>query len=126
MGGDSVDAVETGFEYRGSARSVSLAGSWAGWTPQPMSRAGGDSSAWALRVALPRGRAAFKFVVDGEWVAAGEYPVEDDGHGGENCIVHVGGEANGAGETGSSTGSGTEGDSERDASKEEQPGCVVM
>jgi Glycogen recognition site of AMP-activated protein kinase len=44
---------------------------------------------WALSVALPPGRAAFKFVVDGVWCASDAYETVPDGVDGVNNIVDV-------------------------------------
>lgn len=123
--------AETPFEYRGRAGAVALAGSWDGWAPQAMARVGGED-AWVLRVPLPPGRVRFKFVVDGAWVASGGYEVEDDGHGGENCVREVGAGEGGAKEGGSEAeeGVGGEGGEEEERTEEkgaeEEGGCVVM
>lgn len=76
------------FHFHGAAgvASVGLAGSWGDWVPVPMTRHDGDGGLWTTVVALPPGEVRFKFVVDGDWVAAGDYGVESDGHGGENCV----------------------------------------
>jgi hypothetical protein len=121
---DAGPRVATAFEYRGRAREVALAGEWGGWAPEAMTRAAGggaEGDVWALVVALAPGTVRFKFVVDGEWVAAG-YEAEADGHGGENCVRVV--EAEGVKEAApAAAASGGEREADADAGS---TGCAVM
>jgi 1,4-alpha-glucan branching enzyme len=61
------DAREVAFHFAApSARNVLLAGEFTQWDKAPirMLKVGG---VWHARVLLPRGRHAYRFLVDGEW-----------------------------------------------------------
>lgn len=87
------------FELRGAAPDarVSVAGSFNGWNPSetPMERMG--DGACRATVELADGRHLYKFVLDGakgrEWLADPANAVrDDDGHGGFNSVLELGGE----------------------------------
>lgn len=87
------------FELRGAAPDarVSVAGSFNGWNPaaNPMERMG--DGACRASVQLVDGRHLYKFVVDGakgrEWLAdPANAARDDDGHGGFNSVLELGGE----------------------------------
>jgi len=87
------------FELRGPSADarVSVAGSFNAWNPAatPMERMG--DGAWRISLDLPDGRHLYKFVVDGatgrEWLADPANAARDeDGHGGFNSVLELGGE----------------------------------
>jgi 1,4-alpha-glucan branching enzyme len=88
VGGDGVL-----FVYAGPAQSVNLAGDFNNWstTADPMTQA--DDGTWQLTKPLPAGSHAYKFVINGtDWKEdpnAAEFI--DDGFGGKNSVVTVGG-----------------------------------
>jgi hypothetical protein len=70
------------------ARSVSIAGNWNSWTPDPL-RALGDEI-WEATLELPPGVYHFNLVVDGtEWVVPGGVATVPDGMGGLLAILNV-------------------------------------
>lgn len=70
------------------AGRVEVAGSWSGWTPEPMLK-GGDR--FTLDVTLPPGRYEYIFLVDGQfWRADPAAPLSrDDGFGHTNSILNI-------------------------------------
>ncbi|MEZ4651353.1 MAG: hypothetical protein R3E97_21690 [Candidatus Eisenbacteria bacterium] len=86
-------AVRFRFRPEEGARTVSVAGTFNGWstTTTPMEDRDGDGVFEAV-FRLPPGRQAYKFVVDGStWITDGTASAfEDDGFGGMNSIVEVG------------------------------------
>jgi 1,4-alpha-glucan branching enzyme len=91
-------AVTTGgvmFRYSGTATSVNLAGEFNAWSTSADALKKQADGSWAITKALPAGRYMYKFVVDGsnwkEDPAAKE--TADDGYGGKNAVVVVGGTA---------------------------------
>lgn len=80
--------VEVVLEHRANAERVEVAGCFTDWSPVSMSR--GDGDVWSYTTSLVPGRAVtFKFVVDGNWVAADSYSHVDDGHCGVNNTLYV-------------------------------------
>ena len=83
------------FTYRphGGETSVAVAGDWNGWskTANPLS-ASGAGSPFTGTIALPEGRHAYKFVLDGDRFVPDPRPGEriPDGFGAFNSIVTVG------------------------------------
>lgn len=73
------------------ARSVSVVGSFNGWSPDstPMSRTG--DGAWQVKIRLRPGRFEYKFAVDGaEWIPDPNNPdAVADGFGGRNSVLVV-------------------------------------
>ncbi len=70
-----------------NAGTVAWAGEFNGWntTANPMTK--GDGGVWSAVIPLPAGRQAYKFVVDGQWVADPENPVTAGEYG--NSVVEV-------------------------------------
>ncbi|MDA0802325.1 MAG: alpha-amylase family glycosyl hydrolase [Planctomycetota bacterium] len=93
--GEGVWTAEFTFKPTSPARSVALAGSFNGWGTQiePMRR--GDDAMWRTSVELLDGKHLYKFVVDGDqWTPDPRNPTkEDDGHGGSNSVLQLGGTA---------------------------------
>ena len=59
--------VEVSFTVRaGAARSVSVAGTFNGWSVDrnPLESSG---EWWRTKIAVPRGRYEYRFIVDGQW-----------------------------------------------------------
>ena len=84
------------FEFRPARADahVSLAGSFNGWnvSATPMERMG--DGAFRATIELSAGRHLYKFVIDGgkQWVADPANPQrEDDGQGGFNSVLELGG-----------------------------------
>ena len=76
-----------------AARSVAVAGSWNGWSPQaePLQDPDKDGR-WTATITLPRGRHTYKFVLNGEvWQHDLDNPsTEPDGHSGMNSVLDLG------------------------------------
>ena len=94
-GATQASAAGVTFLWKGEGSSVALAGEFNGWntTADPMTKQADGS--WAVTKKLEPGRYAYKFVVDGstwkEDPAAKE--TTDDGYGGKNSVIVVGGAA---------------------------------
>jgi 1,4-alpha-glucan branching enzyme len=86
------------FRFSGAANTVHLAGEFNSWSTSadPMTKAADGT--YSITKPLPAGRYAYKFVLDGtnwkEDPSAAE--AIDDGYGGKNSLVVVGGAAGGA------------------------------
>src|SRR5207253_2876275 len=85
--------------YHGSGNSVAVAGEFNAWntSADPMTKQADGS--WTLVKKLEPGRYQYKFVVDGtNWKTdEGAKETADDGYGGKNAVVVVGGGAGAAG-----------------------------
>jgi len=92
----ATEPVTFTFEPRtGGVRDVFLAGTFNGWDPgkDRMTDEDGDG-VWTITLQLPRGRHLYKFVVDGTWLEdENAEEAEDDGLGGMNSVIRVGGGA---------------------------------
>ncbi len=92
---EGVWTAEFSYKPASPAASVSLAGSFNGWSTEvePMRR--GDDATWRARVELLDGKHLYKFVVNGtQWTPDPRNPAnEDDGHGGANSLLQLGGTA---------------------------------
>ena len=81
------------FRYVGEASSVNLAGEFNSWstTADPMTKAADGS--WTISKPLAPGKYAYKFVIDGsKWKEdATATQSVDDGYGGKNSVIVVGG-----------------------------------
>jgi len=72
-----------------TAKSVSLAGSFNGWLPEPLSRS--PDGVWTLERILPVGVHTYVYLVDGEALVPPEATrTEPDGFGGTNGVLVVG------------------------------------
>ena len=69
------------------AETVSLAGEFNSWEPQPMEREAGGG--WAKSLKLPAGRYQYKFVVGDLWVVNNDLPTVEDSSGNRNNVVEV-------------------------------------
>ncbi len=89
-------ACEFSFQPVRPAKSVTLAGDFNSWstTATPMSR--GDDGVWRVSVQLAAGERFYKFVVDAtQWLSDPRNERKsDDGNGGSNSVLRLGGEAN--------------------------------
>jgi len=76
--------------YRPDAEQVALAGSFTGWEPLPLQRAG-SSGYWELTLELPSGEHRFTYLTDGGRVFSDPtLPTrERDDFGGENSVLMV-------------------------------------
>jgi hypothetical protein len=71
-----------------AARSVSVAGSWTGWNPEPMTRMPDGTYVWEQT--LPHGAHEYMFLVDGQWVTdPTARVVRDDGFGNRNAVLEI-------------------------------------
>ncbi len=74
------------------ARKVFVVGEFNNWDPTATPMYKGKDGKWTVTVPLKQGRYAYKFVVDGAWGPDPENPQSvDDGYGGKNSVVTVGG-----------------------------------
>ena len=93
--GSAVSADGVTFRYKGEGNAVNVAGEFNSWSTSADALTKGADGTWSITKKLSPGRYAYKFVVDGsnwkEDPAAKE--TVDDGFGGKNAIVVVGGTA---------------------------------
>src|SRR5882672_9097606 len=50
-----------------AAQTVKLVADFTGWDKNPLDLSPGENGVWQVTVALPPGRYAYRFLVDGEW-----------------------------------------------------------
>jgi 1,4-alpha-glucan branching enzyme len=50
-----------------AAQTVKLVADFTGWDKNPLDLRPGENGVWQVTVALPPGRYAYRFLVDGEW-----------------------------------------------------------
>mmetsp|Transcript_2723 Transcript_2723/g.9886 ORF Transcript_2723/g.9886 Transcript_2723/m.9886 type:complete len:253 (-) Transcript_2723:173-931(-) len=75
------------FVWPYDAEKAELAGTFNGWTPEPMRKEG---CCWVLRKTLPPGKHHFKYVINGyNWWIDLAKPSEHDGHT-DNNVIEVG------------------------------------
>jgi len=80
---------------------VTLVGSWDGWIAELSLRPSAQvKDSWSASLEVVPGTYQFKFVVDGEWTTSSSWPIERDGGGNFNNILHVGPRCSDQGETG--------------------------
>jgi cyclomaltodextrinase / maltogenic alpha-amylase / neopullulanase len=80
------------FAPESPAQSVSLAGSFNGWSRDATPLRRGSDGVWTATVVVASGTWDYKFVVDGtQWVPDRRNPESaDDGHGGRNSRIRLG------------------------------------
>ena len=80
--------VELTIRWTGEeAETVSLAGEFNSWEPQPMEREAGGG--WARSLKLPAGRYEYKFVVGDQWLVNTDLPTVEDTTGNRNNLLVV-------------------------------------
>jgi len=86
------------FSYKGEGGSVAVAGEFNGWNTTADMLAKQPDGSWTLVKKLEPGKYMYKFVVDGSnWkVDPNATETADDGYGGKNSVVVVGGAAGAA------------------------------
>jgi len=79
------------------ARSVAIAGSFNAWSIHNDRLSGADKNGiWSIVLPLPEGRYEYLFIVDGtKWQLDPAVPEVDDGFGGKNSVLVIGGEHSG-------------------------------
>jgi len=72
------------------ADTVSVAGSWSSWEPEPMQLT--EDGMFFTVIALPAGRHEYMFVIDGEQWASDPTALltHDDGFGQKNAVIQIG------------------------------------
>ncbi len=85
----SAFAGEHEFRYKApNAKTVDLMCEFNGWKAVPMTK--GDDGVWKVKVDLPSGKHAYKFLVDGtEWVFDPENSTKETVDGAENSAVEI-------------------------------------
>ena len=85
----SASAAEHEFRYKApNAKTVDLMCEFNGWKAVPMTK--GDNGVWTVKVDLPSGTHAYKFLVDGtEWVFDPENSARKTVDGAENSAVKI-------------------------------------
>ncbi len=85
--------VTFNFEGNGAETSVLVAGDFNDWATEgekAIQLAKDENNLWTITKQLPYGRYAYKFVVDGNWIADPLNPqTEDDGYGGQRSILNI-------------------------------------
>ena len=86
------------FVYKGEAKSVNVAGEFNAWNTSADALTKQADGSWVLVKKLEPGKYAYKFVIDGGTWKADDLATEtmDDGYGGKNSVVVVGGAAGAA------------------------------
>ena len=82
-------AEEHEFKYKApDAKGVELMCEFNGWKAVPMTK--DDDGVWKVKVDLPSGRHAYKFLVDGkDWVMDTENSAKKSVDGAENSAVEI-------------------------------------
>ena len=82
-------AAEHEFKYKaGDAKSVELMCEFNGWKAVAMTK--GDDGVWKVKIDLPTGTHAYKFLVDGkDWVMDPENSAKKSVDGAENSAVEI-------------------------------------
>jgi 1,4-alpha-glucan branching enzyme len=85
----SARADEHEFKYKGAdAKSVDLMCDFNGWKAVPMTK--GDDGIWTVKVDLPSGAHAYKFLIDGkDWVFDPDNSAKKTVDGVENSSVEI-------------------------------------
>jgi 1,4-alpha-glucan branching enzyme len=93
--GAAVTAAGVVFKFAGPASTVNLAGEFNNWSTSADPLVKNADGSFTLTKALPAGRYAYKFVLDGANWKEDPNAAEsvDDGYGGKNSVVVVGGDA---------------------------------
>ncbi len=75
------------------AKSVAIAGTFNSWDKRKDKLSGPDRNGmWRIVLPLPEGRYEYLFIVDGKhWKPDPAVPQVDDGFGGKNSVVVIGG-----------------------------------
>ena len=83
------------FVYKGTANSVNVAGEFNAWSTSADALTKQSDGSWSLAKKLAAGRYMYKFVLNGsDWKPDAEAPdAADDGFGGKNSVMVVGGAA---------------------------------
>jgi len=104
-GASAADGVR--FVYKGAGNSVAVAGEFNSWNTSADPMAKQADGGWLLVKRLDPGRYQYKFVIDGTTWKADDSATEtaDDGFGGKNSVVVVGGNP-GAAPTGGAAAAG--------------------
>ncbi len=94
-GGPAVTAAGVVFKYAGPGNTVHLAGEFNSWSTSADPLTKGADGTFTLTKALAPGKYAYKFVIDGGTWKEDPNATEsvDDGYGGKNSLVVVGGTA---------------------------------
>lgn len=72
------------------ARAVTVAGDFNDWEPEALEMQRADSGLWSARTALPPGRYAYMYVVDGQWITPPDARrTQDDGFGARNGVLDL-------------------------------------
>lgn len=72
------------------ARAVAVAGDFNDWRPETLPMTAGPDGTWSATAALPPGRYAYMYVVDGRWTTPPDAPrTQDDGFGALNGVLDV-------------------------------------
>jgi len=78
------------FVYKGTAKSVCIAGSFNEWNATKDALTESSSGVWTIVLPLSAKQYQYKFVIDGNWVVDALNPkTADDGFGGKNSVIEV-------------------------------------
>jgi len=73
-----------------AARTVAVAGDFNEWQPETFSMRQTGEGLWTARTALPPGRYAYMYVVDGQWITPPDARrTQDDGFGARNGVLDL-------------------------------------
>lgn len=91
-----VEAPQTGPEtiafrmMAPEAKIVAVAGDFNGWKPEALTMTRSSDGIWVAQAALPPGRYAYMYVVDGDWMTPPDAKrTQDDGFGSRNAVIDV-------------------------------------
>lgn len=83
--------ITVAFQLRApEAQAVTVAGDFNDWKPETLSMQRGTDGLWTAQAALPPGRYAYMYVVDGQWLTPPDARrTQDDGFGAQNGVLDL-------------------------------------
>lgn len=85
------EAIEVAFSLRApTARAVTVAGDFNDWQAETLTMSRTEDGLWTAQTALPPGRYAYMYVVDGRWMTPPDARrTQDDGFGARNGVLDL-------------------------------------
>ncbi len=85
------EAIAVGFRLRApAAQAVTVAGDFNDWQPETLAMRRTEDGVWTASTALPPGRYAYMYVVDGQWMTPPDARrTQDDGFGARNGVLDL-------------------------------------
>ncbi len=88
---EAPEDITVGFRLRApDADAVRVAGDFNDWKPESLAMQRGADGLWSVQAALPPGRYAYMYVVDGQWMTPPDARrTQDDGFGARNGVIDL-------------------------------------